>query len=235
MNRPDDAIVPPHLDDARCADLVLGLLPAREREAALAHASECPACESRLRAHASAGERARADAPGRATVTPLPAPRPRRTAWAALAAAAAAAIAVGVFTWPHPGGPVDAGPWLPDPGQEIRTRSDAATDPHLAAGLSAYRDRDLARACAELRAARTEGPAEALRKLYLGHAMLASGDADGAASVLRGVEWRFVPEPWRRDGFATLARALRASGHAGGADSVERVLARPDAVTPLVP
>ncbi len=52
-----------HLDDARCADLVLGLVPEGERAAALGHIASCPACEARLRAHVGAAERARAERP----------------------------------------------------------------------------------------------------------------------------------------------------------------------------
>ena len=43
-----------HLDDSRCADLVVGLLPMDEREHALAHAAACPRCEAMLRAHVGA-------------------------------------------------------------------------------------------------------------------------------------------------------------------------------------
>src|SRR5262245_11244401 len=61
MSGNERTMSPAHLDDARCADLALGLMPASEREAALAHAASCPACEARLRAHVSASERAAAD------------------------------------------------------------------------------------------------------------------------------------------------------------------------------
>ena len=57
-----------HLDDGRCADLTLRLVPREARERALAHAAGCAACEERLRRHASAAERARADRPRRALI-----------------------------------------------------------------------------------------------------------------------------------------------------------------------
>ena len=58
MSGIDETLSAAHLDDARCADLVLRLTPPAEREAALLHAASCPPCEARLRAHASAADRA---------------------------------------------------------------------------------------------------------------------------------------------------------------------------------
>ena len=86
-----------HLDDSRCADLVVGLLPMDEREHALAHAAACPRCEAVLRAHVGATERAWMDAPGRAPGSRKVIPLPSARVWVI---AAAAALTV-VFSTPR--------------------------------------------------------------------------------------------------------------------------------------
>jgi hypothetical protein len=229
-----------HLDDHRCADLTLGLLDDAEREAAFAHLAGCPACEARLRSHAGAAARARADLAARAapaaTVTPLP--RPARARRALVPALAIAATLVAVALLPralqHPA-PAVSGAWLPAPGELVRLREGTTVDPRLAAGLEAYERHDLATAERELAAARTGGPAESLRRLYLAHARLAHGDAHQAVALLRGVDWRLVPEPWRREGALLFARALRADGRPAAADSLEHALRVTDPSTPVLP
>ena len=224
-----------HLDDARCADVVLGLLPAAERSAALAHAAGCPACEERLRAHAAAAERAAVDAPGAATSTP-------RAAWfrrplPALALAAAATVIVAgalPMLRPAPRLP-DATGSLPAPGAYVGTREGVAEDAHLTAGLAAYAAHDLEAADRELSAARPSGTSEHLRRVYLADVRLARGDARGALALLRGLNWAYVPEPWRRDAAVLYARALRRAGEGSSADSIERALRTLDPATPFIP
>ena len=221
----------PHLDDHACADLVLGLLPPGERAEQLAHAAACPECEARLRAHAATAERAAYDRP-----RPAPArlPRVRRHALV-LAAAAALAVVLALpllrLRAPGPAGP----PLLPAPGEPVRTREGSGEDPHLTAGLAAYARHDLATAERELAAARPAGGAEPMRRIYLADVRLARGDAAGAASLLRGLAWLSVPEPWRRDAARLYARALRGSGNGVTADSIERALRALPPGTPFVP
>jgi hypothetical protein len=224
-----------HLDDARCADLALGLMPGHERERALVHAAECPACEARLKAHAAAGARARAMWRERATRVVrggVPVRRSARPGWGIAAAVLALAVAVPLLR-PHPAR--DAGAWLPPMGDAVRTREGEVSDARLAAGLAAYQARDLAAADRELSRARAQGGAEQVRRLYLAHVKLALGQPHAAVALLRGVEWRGVPEPWRRDGVALFARALRADGVLGEADSLERALRTVPPGTPFVP
>ncbi len=215
-----------HLDDARCADLVLGLLDGPTREAALSHARECAACEERLRSHAGASERATADWAARVEATPI-ALHPRRgVPIPTLFAAAAVLVAVAALpfllrTRPHGG---DGAEWLPAPGESVRMRGETAPDSRLQAGLAAYQARDLETAQRELEAAKTEGAAEEVRRMYLGHVLVAKGRVQEGAELMAGIRWAFVPEPWRREGAIAWARALRATGDFARADSVERSL-----------
>src|SRR5262249_23325328 len=88
-----------HLDDAVCADLVLGLLAAGARERAVRHAERCTPCAARLRAHVSAALRARADTPG--AVLAIPRPQRVRRRVLALVGGAAATLACVVLLWPR--------------------------------------------------------------------------------------------------------------------------------------
>jgi len=225
-----------HLDDARCADLHLGLLPARERTATLEHLAACAACESRFRAHVAAAERAAVDAPGARARIVSPVAWYRRPATAWLAAAAAVLVIAGTIPMLRPAPPVhDAPGHLPPPGAAVGTRAGEGEDAHLTAGLDAVARHDLVTADRELSAARTTGGAEMLRRVYLADVKLARGDARAAIELLRGVRWLDVPEPWRRDAVALYARALRRAGEGAAADSIERALAARDPSTPFVP
>ncbi len=240
-----------HLDDHVCADLVLRLVPNPERDAWLAHAAGCAVCTARLRAHAGAAERACADwralSGATAAVVPpivptiVPLPRSSRArSWrnaAVLAAAAVVAIVLGLpWLTPRPvEGPGDA--WLPAAGERVRTRSAAgdSDDPHLAAGLEAYAARDWVRADRELSVARTTGSNEQVRRLYLAQVRWTRGDAGSALALLRTLDWRWIPEPWRRAGVGLLARALRRQGDIAEADSIDRALRATPSSTPIVP
>ncbi|MFN8589170.1 MAG: hypothetical protein U0704_15365 [Candidatus Eisenbacteria bacterium] len=219
------------MSDAQCADIVLGLLDAREREGLLEHARECAACEARLRAHAGAVERAQADWSERVERLPLPL-RPRRALpLPALFAAAAALVAVLALPLALRRGEraADAPAWLPPAGESVRLRGAEEPDAHLTAGLAAYEARDLATAERELKAAHADGAAETLRRLYLGNVLVARGRAQEASAVLGEVRWYQVPEPWRHQGARTWAQALRTLGEFARADSVERSL-QPDSL-----
>jgi hypothetical protein len=242
MTRTIGAGLDPHLDDACCADLVLGLLDAEARRRTLHHAATCPPCETRLRAHVGAAERARGDwvLAGAAAPEPGPAARvvpltPRRLWWRGALAAAAlllAALALPLLLTLAPERP---GSLLPQPGDAVLTREGEAADPRLTAGLEAWRRHDLATAERELSAARAGGSTDPIRRLYLADALLERGDARAALALLRGLDWKAIPEPWRRDGAGVLARALRATGANGAADSLERALRTQGPGTPLVP
>ena len=212
-----------HLDDARCADLVLGLLDVSTRADALAHAMTCTECEVRLRAHAGAAARAQADHLTLVATLPV---RARRVAWLpvagglAIAAALAAVFALPLLRSPA-SLPAHANFSLPLPGDEVLSRESGATDAHLTAGLAAVRAHDLATARRELAAANTRGPAELVRRLYLAQVLDASGDPARALSQLSALRFGDLPEPWRTDGARLYARLLRRTGHTDMADSVE--------------
>ena len=129
----------------------------------------------------------------------------------------------------------DRAPWLPPAGEPVRTREGETEDPRIAAGLAAYEARDFETANRELSAARATGATELMRRLYLGHVRLERGDSRGAVAMLSSLEWKLVPEPWRREGVRVLARALRHDGDAASADSIERALRQSEPTTPFVP
>jgi hypothetical protein len=219
-----EAAVELHLDDARCADLVLGLLDAEDAERDLAHAAACPACEARLRAHAAAHDRARARPRTNAKVLRPAVPWWKSPRGAGLAAAAAVAVAVGAplvaqRAARHEG----AFAWLPAGSGVVQRAS--AIDPHLVAGLEAYARHDAGTAERELAAARASGSAEAARRVFLASAVLSRGDAERAIGLLESVNFdQDLPEPWRTEALRTLALAWRRAGRAGQADSLVREL-----------
>lgn len=223
-----------HVDDSACADLALGLTPEPERSARLAHVRTCPACESRLRAHVGAAERARADAPAPASRprSPRHALRHPAVALALVAGLAAVALLPRLATTP---GRAPASPSLPAPGAAVQTRAGETEDPRLEAGLGAWARHDFATAERELAAAQASGAHEQLRRLYLADVRYTRGDARSALELLRGLDWRTVPEPWRRAGVSLLARCLRARGEDAAADSIEHALRTQGPGTPVLP
>jgi len=213
-----------HLDDARCADLVLGLPEAAEAERDLAHAAECPACEARLRAHAAAHDRARALPLPEAQVLRPAVPWWKRTRGGGLAAAAALVLALGVpFLMQRAARREGAFTWLPA-GSGVVQRA-TGSDPRLIAGLEAYARHDAEAAERELSAAHASGSAESARRVFLASAVLARGDAERAIALLESVNFdQDLPEPWRSEALRTLALAWRRAGRAAQADSLEHVL-----------
>lgn len=210
-----------HLDDDQCACLVLGLAPAEEHASATAHLRACPACETRLRAHAGAAVRARADLSAGVGIHVVPTPR-RRARWRVAAGIAAAAVLVTVFLVRAPSQRSTAPDWLTTPDDMVRMRSDVPADPSLRAGLEAYARHDLPAAIAALRSAQASGAAEQARRLYLGHALLASGEVGEARAWLESVELDMLPDPWREEARRSLAAVWRQTGRARSADSIER-------------
>lgn len=225
-----------HLDEDRCAELVLGLLGADEREAAIAHAERCEACALRLRAHVAAQARMLADQPDALSTR---APRailrlPRARYWLP-AAAALALVSVLLARSLAPPAPAPESGWLPALGEPHLLRGERPIDPHLAAGMKAYVDRDLEVAARELGSARAEGPAEQARRVYLAHAWLELGEPERALPLLRSVNFTELPAAVSREAVGLFARALRATGHAADADSLERLLHRTPEWIPVRP
>ena len=225
-----------HLDDARCADLALGLPgdPGRERD--FSHAERCTACALRLRAHVSASFRARADRPGAILALPRPG-RARFARGLGAGAAAAAAVLLAVLLWPRSSAhaPAPATRWLATPSAGTLMRSGDDMDARLRAGLAAYARRDLAAAEREFTAARASDGAEQARRLYLAHVKLLRHDSRGALALLRSLEYIELPAAVSRDAVRLLAQALRAEGEAASADSLERALARSPEWAPILP
>lgn len=223
-----------HLDDARCADLVLGLLATAERERALRHAERCTPCATRLRAHVSATFRARADQPG--AVLAIPRPRAAR-GWVFGLAGGAAAVLVGVvLLMSRPASrPSAATHWLSTPSEGTLMRTGQPADPRLSAGFAAYARRDLAAAERDLEAAHASEGAEQARRLYLAHVLLLREDSRGALALLRSLDYTDLPATVSRDAVALLAQALRAEGSIGSADSLEHALRQTPEWVPVLP
>lgn len=227
-----------HLDEATCADLVLGLLPRLEGEAWRRHTSLCSRCEARLRAHAGASVRAQVEAralagPGS---RPLEAERPGvarvtrlRPHWLdASIVAAAAAVLLLVLMPRATKSPREAvrSEWLASPREMVRMRAEGALDPNLAQGFEAYGDRDLTGSVRLLRSAHATAAAEQARRLYLGHALLADGQPIEALAWLKSVDLAQLPEPWKAQATRALVAACRANAEHDRADSLERALQR---------
>lgn len=217
-----------HLDDDQCASLALGLASAAEHASAVAHARTCVACETRLRAHVGAGVRARADLARGAGMQVVTAPR--RTAFrriAIIAATAAAAAVIAVFVVRAPSPRTSAAPsWLTAPGAMVQTRSEEPVDDALRAGLEAYARHDLPAAISALRSAHATGGAEQARRLYLGHALLVSGQPREARTWLESVDVDALPDPWRGEAERSLAAVWRLTGAGRQADSIESAAGR---------
>jgi hypothetical protein len=183
-----------HPSDDRLIDLAVGLLPAQEATASLAHLGTCAACEQRFRE--IAGERARIAAEREPEV------RARTRVWAGVAAAAAAAVLLSIALLPGPRHGVEAGPppyWLPTDRDEAVLRADgeAESSTDLARALAVYRSRDARLAATLLSEAQVAESHERLRKLYLASALALAGDAAQASTVLDDVDETAFPEPWR--------------------------------------
>jgi len=61
-----------------------------------------------------------------------------------------------------------------------------------------------------------------VRRLYLGHALLASEQPIEALAWLTSVEREQLPEPWRSQADRALMTAWRANGRHSQADSLQR-------------
>jgi hypothetical protein len=221
----------PHLDDIRCTDLVLELLPAEARRSALAHASDCPECAARLQSHVAALSRMRADLPARGRVHRL------RPAWTLAPALAAAAALLLIVWWPRDTARHATRPtaWLSMPAEGVLLREGSAEDPHLAAGFAAYARHDLPVARRELEAAHVSETSEQARRVYLAHVVLLEGDAARALALLRSVDWIELPAAVHRPAVELLAEAERATGHPASADSIRRALRTTPEWVPILP
>lgn len=90
----------------------------------------------------------------------------------------------------------------------------------LLQGLDAYTAGDLTTATDHLDSARADGPAELVRRIYLGSALLRQAEYARALEVLESVNLEQVPEPWRRETRWNLYLALRGSGRDPEADAL---------------
>lgn len=219
-----------HLDDARCADLVLGLLAPAERADATSHAVVCAVCAVRLRQHVSVHERWRTES--RAVRTQQG--RPGHWPWGWAAAAALVAVFMIPRMIPTPPPTVHEVRLAP-PAEGVLMREGEAEDGHLRAGLDAYAAGDLVLAQRELEQARAKGSAEEARRLYLAQTLMSRGQASAALALLRSLNWLMLPSHVQHDAVALYARALRATGRPAAADSLEQALERTPEWQPIRP
>ncbi len=226
----------PHIGDDRCLDLVQGLLGAEERQATLRHLKLCHACEDRFQQIAASHARGlsavasvlQKSQPTSASRVPL---RPRTRTWILAAASVAALVGVVRFTSKlSPEVAVVTGPESRLPQARlrgaVRELGVAAADTALSAGLDAYNRNDFAGARRWLETARVGGRWESVRRIYLGSTLLELGEPAGAVAVLRYLDVRLVPEPWKSEARWTLAMALARTSNATSADSILTVLSR---------
>ncbi len=245
MNITPDSRAVPHVSEAWCADLALGLCDEDARDDAFTHATGCATCEERLRAALASHERARSAVAERLGARPshavLPLPAPRRAPWRSPAWALAAAAALMALLFvprmiraPHP--ERERFRWLSTSEGGLVSREGAQPgDADVRAGIEAYQRRDLAQARRLLEHARANGVLEDARRVFLGNTWLALGDPARALEALRTVEWRNVPPPWREEAQWTLQLALRRVGRTAQADSVARALEQAGTETPPSP
>lgn len=243
-----------HLDEDRLLDLILGFLGPAEEPACLSHLRECRACEERARALASDRVRFRIKVhESRDVEETSPTPdrgdqgtesraeqgawrsargsrwRRPRLVWAVPITAVAIVILMLV---PHADRRVPDRPepvWLRDPRWVIVTNRDGLSpefDPDLRAGFEAYGRRDLSGAVPLLERGRSEGDIESLRRIYLGSALVLSGEPRRALEVLRNLSAEEIPATLRDETGWTLFVALSRAEETVSADSLLTLLGR---------
>lgn len=95
----------------------------------------------------------------------------------------------------------------------------------LLRAVQAYARRDLGAAIQGLRSARTTGPLESIRLIYLGNALAHQGNYTEAAGILQTALHKNLPNAWREEGRWTLLVAFNRTGQRASADSLLRLLA----------
>lgn len=218
-----------HLDDDMCLDLVLGLLGGAERTRALLHASNCAACESRVRAAAATHERGRARAAGTLASTARTS-RPRWwrvPSWSGWLAAAGLIAVSGITLWTLGASRTKAfqewpAPPLPavDARRIVADRSGTESDSVVWRGILAYENGRPEEARRLLQAATADAGMEVLRRSYLASAQLVLNDAAEAVATLEWIHHTDVPEPWRSEVEWLRIVANERSGHHERADSL---------------
>jgi len=116
---------------------------------------------------------------------------------------------------------------LPAYEEDLQVRSAETTqlDPELVAGLQAYSDQDYRDASRRLQKARSEGPLETVRQLYLGSALAQQAHWEQVVTVLGAAATAPLPDPWGSEARWTLAIALAETGNQVRADSLLQLLA----------
>lgn len=108
---------------------------------------------------------------------------------------------------------------------QVRSAETAQLDPELVAGLRAYSDQDYRDASRRLQKARSEGPLETVRQLYLGSALAQLARWEQVVTVLGSAATTPLPDPWGSEARWTLAIALAETGNQIRADSLLQELA----------
>lgn len=238
-----------HLDDDMCVDLVLELLPANGASAAVQHVEQCADCEQRVREVAGEYEDLLVrvhDGELRATlrrsIGAKTQVRPARSsAWSSLltafkqpplrfAAGLAVVVLIVLLFLPtrSPNRDFRLLEKLPPFTSEAERRTELplTLGDRLISGLDAYDRDDFDRAQRELRAARSTGPVDLYRQIYLASALALSGQYDESTKLLESLPLDLVPEPWSSEARWTLFVAFRASEQNVRADSLLHVLAQ---------
>ncbi len=91
--------------------------------------------------------------------------------------------------------------------------------------IEAYSRRDLDAAIQGLRSAKTAGPLESIRQIYLANALAHQGHLAEAVTALRSVLQTDLPQDWRDQARWSLLLSLHRAGRRASADSLLKVMA----------
>jgi len=199
-------------------DLLNGFLSEKERDRVFAHIRTCGACEALLQERVTDRERLRALHPVptmegagasqpsglerflRMLLSPIQLLTQKPAAGLAVATAAVALIVV-LVVLPDRGEQQQGPFWLPADGTSLQLRDTGGGRDldKLAAGLSAYGERDLAQSIELLSSIELAGSDELMRRIYLASALTHTGDHERALALLETVRANLLPEPWRSE------------------------------------
>ena len=198
-----------HINDEVLTDLAMGLLPSSHAQPVLAHLTSCSACEERFREIAAEWEHAavrvdeilsqaaKADRTRASTLSAWDLYVKPNIRWAATAVVLIVVALIVPMLVPDS----DESPALtklPPLTQDVLQRAVISGEQNdiLMQGLDAYAEEDLDGAIESLEVVRTEGPIDALRRIYLASALARKARYQEALDVLAPVPIDLVPDPW---------------------------------------
>ena len=227
-----------HMSDEVLTDLAMNLLPGGHASKAVEHIASCSACEERFRGIAAEWESSaarvdeilsqarRADHARASTPSAYERYVHPNIKWAVTAAALIVIAMIVPMLVPEP----DEGPVatkLPPLTRDVLPRAVISGEQNevLMKGLNAYAEDDLDKAIVALQQVTTEGPIDALRRVYLANALTRQGRFNEALNILEPVPLELVPDPWSSEAQWTQYVAFVRSGQTDRAQTVLEALA----------